>query len=118
MVGGSWKYPLSQAEFSAWLSCKYLLLSHLCCSRTGIKNPKSLAENDGYMPSIHLEKKRALERRKQLIPERKKNLSMQLQDNLGPSIVTVLNPPEPFLLECCGPFGRIRNALHEQMEPM
>ena len=69
------------------------------------------------MSSIHLEEKRALEHRKQLIHERKQNLGMKLQGNLGLNIVTVLNPPEPFLLVCCGPFGRIRNAVHEQTEP-
>lgn len=81
------------------------------------KSQKSCG-NDGCMTFVHLEEKRALEHRRQLMYKRKQNLSMQLQDKLGPDIVTALNPPQPFLLECCGPFGRIRNALHEQIEPM
>jgi len=66
------------------------------------------------MSSAHLEEKCALERRKQWVHEREQNLSKQLQDNLGLNIVIVLSPPEPFLLECYGPFGRMRN----EAEPM
>lgn len=103
MVGGSWKCPLSPVEFLAWLSCKYLLLSHLYCGKTGTEIPRSLMEVDEYKAFVHLEEKHALKSNRKLICERERNSSIQLEDNLGSNIAAELNPPEPFLLECCGP---------------
>lgn len=72
MVEGSWKCPLSRAEFSAWLSCKYPMLNHLCCGKTGTESPRSLMEFDECVAFVHLEEKHALKSNRRLTHEREK----------------------------------------------
>lgn len=70
MVGGSWKCSLSQAEFSAWLNCKYLMINHLCCGKTGTQSPRSPMEVDECVAFVHHEEKPALKSNRKLIHER------------------------------------------------
>lgn len=66
MVGGSWKCPLSQAEFSAWLNCKFLMLNDLCYGKTGTESPRSLMEMDECVAFVHLEEKPALKSQEEI----------------------------------------------------
>lgn len=52
---------LSQAEFSAWLSSKYLMLNHLCSGKTGTESPGSLMEVDECVALVHLEEKQEVD---------------------------------------------------------